>query len=392
MRDRGGRATVTGTRVPEARDSIAANPSEHGTHDPEEAPHGNDVGPAPRPADVRRGAVTAVALLAGYAADVIAGDPHRWHPVAGFGRAALTLERAMYAPTRRRGTYVVAILVALPALGAELLARAASHGQLRRGRLGGGRPARGRLGRGVVLAALTWVALGGRSLRREALNVSDLVAHDELDEARGALRALCGRDAAELDGSALCRAAVESLAENSSDAIVGALLWGALAGPAGVAAYRASNTLDAMLGHRSERYTDFGWAAARLDDAMSWPAARLTATLACLAAPLVGGSPRAAAATARRDGRAHPSPNAGPVEAAFAGALGVSLGGPLAYDGNIESRPRLGHGRAPAVGDVHRAARLSLAVGAAAAALCALAAAGPPHALPRALRLTTKSV
>jgi adenosylcobinamide-phosphate synthase len=342
----------------------------------------------PRPVDVRRGAVTAVALLAGYAADVIAGDPRRWHPVAGFGRAALMLERAMYAPTRRRGAYVVAILVALPALGAELLARAAARGQLRRGRLGGGRPARGRLGRGVVLAALTWVALGGRSLRREALNVSDLVAHDELDAARGALRALCGRDAAELDSTALCRAAVESLAENSSDAIVGALLWGALAGPAGVAAYRASNTLDAMLGHRSERYADFGWAAARLDDAMSWPAARLTATLACLAAPLVGGSPRAAAATARRDGRAHPSPNAGPVEAAFAGALGVSLGGPLAYDGNIESRPRLGHGRAPAVGDVHRAARLSLAVGAAAATLCALIGAG----LPAVLRPTKKSV
>lgn len=308
-----------------------------------------------------RGAVTAVALIAGYAADLIAGDPRRWHPVAGFGRAALTLERAMYAPTRRRGALVVAILVALPALGGELLARAAAHVGL------------GRLGRSVVLAALTWAALGGRSLRREALNVSDLVAREELDGARGALRALCGRDAAELDSTALCRAAVESVAENSSDAIVGALLWGALAGPAGVAAYRASNTLDAMLGHRSERYAEFGWAAARLDDAMSWPAARLTAALACLAAPLVGGSPREAVAIARRDGRTHPSPNAGPVEAAFAGALGLSLGGPLAYDGDVESRPRLGHGRAPGVADVHRAARLSLAVGAAAAALCALA-------------------
>jgi adenosylcobinamide-phosphate synthase len=327
---------------------------------------------------VTRGAVTAAALLAGYAADLLAGDPRRWHPVAGFGRAALTLERAMYAPTRRRGAVVVAILVALPALGAELLARAASHG----------RPGRERLGRSVVLAALTWVALGGRSLRREALNVSDLVAREELDGARGALRALCGRDAAELDPTALCRAAVESVAENSSDAIVGALLWGALAGPAGVAVYRASNTLDAMLGHRSERYADFGWAAARLDDAMSWPAARLTAALACLAAPLVGGSSREAAAIARRDGRAHPSPNAGPVEAAFAGALGLSLGGPLAYNGEIQSRPRLGHGRAPAVGDVHRAARLSLAVGGAAAALCAVIGAG----LPAALTPKTKSV
>jgi adenosylcobinamide-phosphate synthase len=315
---------------------------------------------------VTRGAATAAALLAGYAADLLVGDPRRWHPVAGFGRAALALERAMYAPTRLRGALVVAILVAVPAAGAELLSRA---------------PARGRLGRSAALALLMWVALGGRSLRREALNVSDLVARGELDRARGALRALCGRNAAELDGPALCRAAVESVAENSSDAIVGALLWGALAGPAGVAAYRASNTLDAMLGHRSERYAEFGWAAATLDDAMSWPAARLTATLACLAAPLVGGSPREAVAVTRRDARAHPSPNAGPVEAAFAGALGLSLGGPLAYDGNLESRPRLGHGRAPSVADVQRAARLSMVVGAAAAVLSALVAAGLPAAL-----------
>jgi adenosylcobinamide-phosphate synthase len=298
------------------------------------------------------------ALLAGYAADAAVGDPARWHPVAGFGRTALALERAAYAPSRLRGTAVVAILVAVPALAAELLARALS----RRG-----------LTRELVLAALTWVALGGRSLRREALNVSDLVAHGELDEARVALRALCGRDAAKLDGDALCRAALESVAENTGDAVVGALLWGALAGPAGVIAYRAANTLDAMFGHRSERYLQFGWAAAKLDDVMSWPAARMTAVLACMTAPLVGGSPRAAAATARRDGGAHPSPNSGRAEAAFAGALGVTLGGPLAYNGSVESRPQLGDGRAPTVEDVHRAARLSLAVGIAAAALCAIA-------------------
>lgn len=323
-----------------------------------------------------RGAVTAAALLAGYAADLLVGDPRRWHPVAGFGRAALALERAMYAPTRLRGALVVTILVAIPAAGAELLSRAS---------------VRGRVGRSAALALFTWASLGGRSLRREALNVSDLVARGEIDRARDALRALCGRDAAKLDGSALCGAAVESVAENSSDAIVGALLWGALAGPAGVTAYRASNTLDAMLGHRSERYAEFGWAAARLDDAMSWPAARLTAALACLAAPLVGGSPREAVAVARRDAHAHPSPNAGPVEAAFAGALRLSLGGPLAYDGHVESRPRLGHGRAPSVADVHRAARLSLAVSAAAAALCALVGAVLPD-LPTTLRPATKSV
>lgn len=297
------------------------------------------------------------ALLAGYAADAAVGDPARWHPVAGFGRTALALERIAYAPSRLRGTAVVATLVAIPALAAELVARMAS----RRG-----------FPRELVLSALIWVTLGGRSLRREALNVSDLVARGELDEARVALRALCGRDAAKLDGDGLCRAALESVAENTGDAVVGALLWGALAGPAGVVAYRATNTLDAMFGHRSERYLQFGWAAAKLDDVMSWPAARMTAVLACMTAPLVGGSPRAAAATARRDGGAHPSPNSGRAEAAFAGALGVTLGGPLAYNGSVESRPQLGDGKAPTVEDVHRAARLSLAVGVTAAVLCAI--------------------
>jgi len=314
--------------------------------------------------------ISGAALLAGYAADAIVGDPARWHPVAGFGRAALALERVTYAPTRMRGAIVVAGLVAAPTLAGELLARAT--------RLG--RPAAcGGLSRGLVLAAFTWVARGGRSLRREALNVSELVARGELDLARGALRSLCGRDAAELDGAGLCRAAVESVAENTGDAVVGALLWGALAGPAGVLAYRAANTLDAMFGHRSERYLQFGWASARLDDTMSWPAARMTAALACLTAPLVGGSPRRAMTVARRDGAAHPSPNSGRAEAAFAGALDVSLGGPLAYDGNVESRPQLGDGRAPGIEDVQRAARLSLAVGVAAAALCAVLVAGAPR-------------
>jgi adenosylcobinamide-phosphate synthase len=305
-----------------------------------------------------------VALLAGYAADMALGDPRRWHPVAGFGRTALMLERVAYAPSRLRGTVVAAILVAVPALAAELLTRALS----RRVEL-----SRRTSTREIVLTALTWMALGGRSLRREALNVSDLVAREELDQARLALRALCGRDATKLDGDALCRAALESVAENTGDAVVGALLWGALAGPGGVVAYRAANTLDAMFGHRSERYMEFGWAAAKLDDVMSWPAARMTAALTCMTAPLVGGSPRAAVAIAGRDGGAHPSPNSGRAEAAFAGALGVTLGGSIAYNGSVESRPRLGDGKAPTVEDVHRAARLSLAVGITAAVLCAIA-------------------
>ena len=291
------------------------------------------------------------ALLAGYVADLVAGDPRRWHPVAGFGATAATIERSAYAPSRVRGALVTGALVAGAAGVVELLAR--------------------RTSRAAVLVAVTWAALGGRSLRREAGAVGDFIEREELDLARSRLRSLCGRDATGLDASDLSRAVVESLAENTSDAVVGALLWGAIAGPGGVAAYRAANTLDAMFGHRNARYAQFGWAAARLDDAMSWPAARACAALACLAAPLVGGSLLETVRTIRRDGGAHPSPNAGQVEAAFAGALGLRLGGPLAYAGAAEVRPTLGAGRTPTPADARRAARLSLAVSTAAALLTA---------------------
>jgi adenosylcobinamide-phosphate synthase len=294
--------------------------------------------------------MSGAALLTGYAADLAAGDPSRWHPVAGFGTAASRLERAAYAPTRARGVLVTGTLVIAAAVVAEVLAQRS-------------RPA--------ALIAVTWAALGGRSLRREALRVADLIERDDLPGGRAALRSLCGRDADELDARGLSRAVVASVAENTSDAVVGALAWGAVGGPAGVAAYRAANTLDAMFGHRSDRYAAFGWFAAKLDDAMNWPAARLSAAITCAAAGAVGGSPATTFATVRRDGSAHPSPNAGMVEAAFAGALGVQLGGPLAYAAHVELRPRLGDGRPPEVADIRRATRLSLVVSTAAALACA---------------------
>ena len=291
--------------------------------------------------------MSGLALLSGWAADQVLGDPRRWHPVAGFGRLALALERTLYAPSRARGALYAGALVALAALGAEVAARV--------------------LPRRLVLAACTWAALGGRSLAREADAVAADVRSGDLGAARKALPALVGRDPDALDADGICRATVESVAENTADAVVGVLLWGAVAGPAGVAAYRAANTLDAMVGHRSERYADFGWAAARLDDALTWPVARAGAALAAVCAPVAGGSAGAALRALRRDGAAHPSPNAGRMEAAFAGALGVRLGGPLAYAGRVQERPRLGDGRAPVPDDVTRAIRLSFAVGAAAA-------------------------
>ncbi|MEA2248038.1 MAG: adenosylcobinamide-phosphate synthase [Solirubrobacteraceae bacterium] len=298
--------------------------------------------------------MSGAALAGGFAADLAFGDPARWHPVAGFGRLALRAEAAVYAPTRRRGAAFTLALVGAAALAGEALARSL-------------------LGRRTALLVLSWAALGGRSLGREARRVAEALERGDLAAARAALPALAGRDPWGLDAPGIARAVVESVAENTSDAVVGALLWGAVAGPAGVAAYRAANTLDAMVGHRSERYERFGWAAARLDDAMCWPAARAGAALAVLCAPVVGGSPRTAWTVLRRDGAAHPSPNAGRMEAAFAGALGVRLGGPLSYGGRDERRPGLGRGRPPEVSDVARAVRLSLAAGAAATAVCAVA-------------------
>lgn len=290
-------------------------------------------------------------VIAGYGADLVLGDPVRCHPVAGFGRLAATVERAIYAPSRVRGAVHAGLLVGAAAL--------AGHGLARNGR-------------NAALPILIWVALGGRSLRRESARVAEALHRADLAGARAALPALAGRDPADLGEQEICRAVVESVAENTSDAIVGALLWGAVAGPAGVAAYRAANTLDAMVGHRSERYARFGWAAARLDDLMSWPGARAGALLTVLCAPAVGGSRAAAWRTLRRDGSAHPSPNAGRMEAAFAGALGLRLGGPLSYGGRPEHRPYLGDGRAPTPADVQRANRLSLWVGTAAAVTAGL--------------------
>ena len=289
----------------------------------------------------------AAGMLAGYAADLAFGDPRRGHPVAGFGRLAGLAERRWYAPTRARGLAITGALVALPALGARLAGR-----------------------RTPAIALVNWAALGGRSLRREAAAVADLIEADRIDDARTRLRSLCGRDPAALEAAGLSAAVVESLAENTSDAVVGALWWGAVAGPGGTAAYRAANTLDAMFGHRNDRYRRFGWAAARLDDALSWPAARLSVGLTCLLAPLVGGNPGAAWRVARDDGPKHPSPNAGPVEAAFAGALALSLGGPLTYGGTAEQRPVLGVGPRPVAGDIARAKRLSSLVSTAALLVC----------------------
>jgi adenosylcobinamide-phosphate synthase len=228
----------------------------------------------------------------------------------------------------------------------------------------------------IAVAGTTWTVLGAAGLRREATRIGRALDRGDVGTARALLPRLCGRDPSLLDADALAQATVESVAENTSDAVVAPLVWGALAGPAGLLAYRAVNTLDAMVGHRSERYLAFGWAAARLDDAANLLPARLTAALTVLLAGRVGGQPSAALRAWRRDAPGHPSPNAGPCEAAFAGALGVRLGGLTTYPYGPSLRPVLGDGRAVAVADVARATRLSRDVTLAAAALCVCCAAG----------------
>jgi adenosylcobinamide-phosphate synthase len=290
-------------------------------------------------------------VVAGYLLDFTLADPSRGHPVALFGAAAARLERRTYRDSRAAGVAHVALLVGLVGLLGATVQR--------------------RTGSALATAAATWVSLGGTSLSRTGSRMAELLDNGDIDAARRLLPSLCGRDPAALDAAGLTRAALESVAENTSDAQVAALLWAAIGGAPAVLGYRAINTLDAMVGYRSPRYLRFGWAAARLDDLANYVGARVTAGLVVVCAPLIGGSPGAAVRAWRRDANRHPSPNAGVVEAAFAGALGVRLGGPTQYRHELQIRPTLGDGRTPMVADLRRAVRLSRMVQAGAAVVAA---------------------
>nr|WP_233498746.1 cobalamin biosynthesis protein [Blastococcus sp. TF02A-26] len=304
-----------------------------------------------------RDLATAAGLALGAAADLLLADPRRLHPVAGFGTAAAALERRAHRDSRAAGAGYAAVLVgAAGALGAGL-DRATRR-----------RP----VARALGTAAVTWSVLGGTSLGRAARTVHLPLVEGDLATARERLPSLVGRDPAGLDAGELARATVESVAENTSDAAVAPLFWGAVAGLPGLTAYRAVNTLDAMVGHRSPRYARFGWASARADDVANWVPARLTAALTVAVAPLTGASAGGALRIWLRDGAAHPSPNSGRCEASLAGALGLRLGGRNVYGSRVEVRPTMGDGRPPVAGDIPRAVRLSRAVWTTAAALAVL--------------------
>ena len=298
----------------------------------------------------------AAGLVLGAAADLLLADPRRGHPVAGFGAVAAAVERRVWRDSRAAGaSYAAGLVGAASGLGVLL-----DRGTRRRPAV-----------RLLTTAATTWTVIGGTSLGRAADRMHAALATGDVPAGRAALPALAGRDPSTLGPEELARAAVESVAENTSDAAVAPLFWGAVAGLPGLLGYRAVNTLDAMVGHRSPRYERFGWAAARLDDLANWLPARLTAALTVACARPVGGSAAGALRTWLRDGAAHPSPNAGRCEAAMAGALGIRLGGRNVYGSRVEIRPILGDGRPPATADIRSAVRLSRAVWGAAALLLA---------------------
>lgn len=288
----------------------------------------------------------AAGLVLGFAADRLLGDPRRGHPVAVFGTVAGRLEQRLYVDARARGLLYTSVLVG----GSAALGLALERGTR-------GRP----LLHTVATAVAAWTVLGGRSLEREALAVHAFLDDEDLPGARHRLTYLVGRDTSALTPAEITRAVVESVAENTSDAVTAPLFWGAVAGVPGLLAHRASNTLDAMVGYRNSRYENFGWASARLDDLVNLPGARL-AGLAVLAS-----RPRTAAeawAVWRRDAAGHPSPNGGVVESAFAGALGITLGGTNRYGERIEHRPTMGDGPVPVPADIPRSTALATRVGA----------------------------
>jgi adenosylcobinamide-phosphate synthase len=262
--------------------------------------------------------------------DALIGDPERiWqrvpHPVTVIGWLVASLDHILNRPdrspsARRRlgvlAILMVAILAAAIGWGLQVLFAAFPFGWI-----------------GTVSVAA--VMLAGRGLYDHVWAVASAFETAGIEAARKEIAKIVGRDPDSLDEAGISRAAIESAAENFSDGLVAPALWFALLGLPGLLAYKAINTADSMIGHRSARYRDFGWAAARLDDLVNWPAARLAAALIALAAPLAGGSIANSLRVMFADARKHRSPNAGWPEAAMAGALGAALAGPRRYGGVV---------------------------------------------------------
>ncbi len=303
------------------------------------------------------------AFLAAGLLDEVLGDPEGWpHPVRALGALISWLDRARMAFEH---TGLLRLLGVFLALGLPVCAAAFAWGVLR------------------LCGPWAWIAqvllgawmLAGRSLREAVKPVAAALDAGDLEVARHAVSRVVGRDTDGLHAPEVTRAGLETLAESLCDGVVAPLFWFAVAGLPGLWAFKAVSTLDSMVGHRESPWTHFGWASARLDDVLNWIPARITALLIAMA-----GFSGAALRLSWRDGGKTASPNAGVVEAAFAGALGVQLGGTNWYDGMAKEGPRLGDSGAPLdAASLRRGLRLCARVNALAIGLGALILWGLHH-------------
>lgn len=277
-------------------------------------------------------------LVAGVLLDLLLGEPRRWHPLVGFGRLAHGIEAWLNRGSLPFLRGLLAWALAVPPL-ALLAWLATGHAGL------------------WLHAVLLYACVGLRSLREHALPIVDALRAGDLATARLRTSWIVSRDTQHAQEADLAKAGAESLLENGNDAVFGTLFWFLVAGGAGAVLFRLANTLDAMWGYRNARFNLFGRAAARIDDALNYVPARLTA----LSYVLLAGTARTRAWRCwRTQASAWSSPNAGPVMASGAGALGVSLGGAAVYDGEVEQRPPLGTGPGATAADIERAWRLVL--------------------------------
>jgi adenosylcobinamide-phosphate synthase len=293
-------------------------------------------------------------VLAAMLLDAVIGDPPAvWrripHPVVWIGRLIGALESRLNVGPMRRAKGIVAMIVVVLVAG---LVGGAISSALMPFDWGW-----------IVEAVVMSILIAQKSLLQHVRAVMHPMIAGDTDTARSALGLIVGRDTSNLDEAGIVRAGIETLAENASDGVIAPIFWGALFGLPGIMIYKAVNTADSMIGHRDERYGEFGWAAARLDDLLNLVPARLAGLLISAAALVIpGASATGAVRIMLRDARKHASPNAGYPEAAAAGALGLRLGGPRVYDGVRDDAPWMGDGRAEASArDIERATNLVVA-------------------------------